>query len=452
MRIIDVTSKAVLTANLQSDTIFRFAVDIDLADINHQNPIIFPSNVIFQFCGGKISNGTVCGSNSFVEAEPYKIFENISFTGTWSCNHAYFEWFGAVGDGTTDDRAAIQKGLDSEFFHFMLLNKIYLINSHYVSADSPKDTSGAVIDTDNVGLSINQPIKIEGQAVESFGNGLLSQIRTDHSTDFNVLVQINSSNVELSGFIITGVRWDYEGTHQVQDLLATRHITRNGIDNNYYRLVLKRMYIRHCMRDCINLNTYLSRLERVDVGAGETGIVIRGILTTTAAEYRTSTILSGCYCWQCTSFGYKIMEMAYTTLESCAVDFNSQTGPSSVSGYPFTLGYPYYFLYCNNVSIISCGCECTTNIMYLEHCNGIRIDTLYQWSPTDLINKHDTTDDSKQIFTNSCNCISFNECIMGVIRQPSSPFILMQSSQNIEFNKCLLRTSDGSVSDTLITV
>lgn len=451
MRIIDVTSKAVLTANLQSDTIFRFTVDIDLADIHHENPIIFPSNVIFQFCGGKISNGIVRGSSTFVEAEPYMIFENISFTGTWNCDHAYFEWFGAVGNGTTDDRAAIQKGLDSEFFHFMLLNKIYLIKSHYVSADSPKDTSGAVVDTDNVGLSINQPMKIEGQAVESFGNGLLSQIRTDHSTDFNVLVQINSSNVELSGFIITGVRWDYEGTHQVQDLLATRHITRNGIDNNYYRLVLKRMYIRHCMRDCVNLNTFLSRLERVDVGWGDTGIVIRGILTSTDFEARTSTILSGCFCNRCLSFGYKIMEMGYTTLESCAVDYDSATGPASVSGYPFALGYPYYFYYCNNVSVIACGCECTTNLMYLEHCSGMRIDTLFNWSLPALVStvKKDT---DRQIFTNSCNCISFNECIMGVIRQNQDPFILMQNSQNIEFNKCLLRTSDGSVSGTLITI
>ena len=448
MRIINVLTQTDLTQNLQSGTIFRFTNDIDLTS----STIYFPSDVILQFYGGKISNGTVCGSNTFVEADPYMIFENISFTGTWSCDHAYFEWFGAVGNGTTDDRAAIQKGLDSEFFHFLLLNKTYLINSHYVSADSPKDTSGAVIDTDNVGLSINQPMKIEGQAVESWGTGLsnLSKIRTNHTTDFNVLVQINSSYVELNGFIITGQTQVNDGTLQVQDLLATRHIIRNGIDNNYYRLVLKKMFVRNCTRDCINLNTFLSRLERVDVGSGDTGIVIRGTLTSTTAEYRTSTILSGCYCWQCTSFGYKIMELAYTTLESCAVDFNSQTGPSSVSGYPFTLGYPYYFLYCNNINIISCGCECTTNIMYLEHCNGIRIDSLYQWSPTDLINKHPT--DNGQIFTNSCNCISFNECIMGVIRQPSSPFILMQNSQNIEFNKCLLRTSDGSVSGTLITV
>jgi len=449
MRIINVTSKAVLTANLQSDTIFRFAVDIDLT----ASTIYFSSSIILQFCGGKISNGKVSGSNTFVEAEPYMIFENISFTGTWSCDHAYFEWFGAVGDGTTDDRAAIQKGLDSEFFHFLLLNKTYLISSHYVSADSPKDTSGAVVDTDNVGLSINQPMKIEGQAVEGWGTSLsnLSKIRTNHTKEFNVLVQINSSYVELSGFIITGQTQANDGTFPVHDLLATRHIIRNGTDNNYYRLVLKKMFVRNCMRDCINLNTFLSRLERVDVGWGDTGIVIRGILTSTDFEARTSTILSGCFCNRCLSFGYKIMEMGYTTLESCAVDYDSATGPASVSGYPFALGYPYYFYYCNNVSVIACGCECTTNLMYLEHCSGMRIDTLFNWSLPALVStvKKDT---DRQIFTNSCNCISFNECIMGVIRQNQDPFILMQNSQNIEFNKCLLRTSDGSVSDTLITV
>ena len=144
--------------------------------------------------------------------------------------------------------------------------------------------------------------------------------------------------------------------------------------------------------------------------------------------------------------------MNYTILESCAVDYKSTTGPASVSGYPFSLGYPYYFYYCNNVSVISCGCESTTNLMYLEHCSGMKIDTFFNWSLPALVSA--IQDDlHRQIYANnSCNCISFNECIMGVIRQDSSPFILIQDSQNIEFNKCLLRTSDGSVSNTLVTI
>lgn len=438
MRIIDVTSKAVLTANLQSDTIFRFAVDIDLADINHQNPIVFPSNVILQFCGGKISNGILTGSNTFVEAEPYKIFENnLSINGYWSCDHAYFEWFGALGNGTNDDRASIQRGLDSVFSNFLLLNKTYIVDSYYTEGTT-------ILADDKVGLSINRPISIKGDIYAGFQCGTINS--------FNVLVQINSSYVELNGFNISGQKQNEPDTYLVKDLLATRYIDRDveNPDKNYYRLILKKMNIYYCTRDCVNLNTFLSRLERVNVGFGDTGIIIRGVLTPTDFEARTSTILSGCYCHLCTSFGYKIMEMGYTTLESCAVDYNSTTGPGSVSGYPFALGYPYYFYYCGNVSVIACGCECTTNLMYLEHSSGMRIDTFSNWSPTDLINKHTT--DNGQIFTNSCNCISFNECIMGVIRQNQDPFILMQSSQNIEFNKCLLRTSDGSVSDTLITV
>lgn len=51
---------------------------------------------------GQLSNGTIVGNVTSIDAPMMKIFDNITFSGTW-VNLNKPEWFGSVGDGVVDD-------------------------------------------------------------------------------------------------------------------------------------------------------------------------------------------------------------------------------------------------------------------------------------------------------------------------------------------------------------
>lgn len=96
-----------------------------------KDTLIIPNNSILMFKGGIISGGgTIIGSNTQIHADIVKLFSSeIVLTGTWKSKTIYSEWFGAVGDGVTDDTDAIRAALLSEGFKTCLfLDKVYIIN------------------------------------------------------------------------------------------------------------------------------------------------------------------------------------------------------------------------------------------------------------------------------------------------------------------------------------
>lgn len=67
--------------------------------------IQLPANVLLNFKGGFLNNGTIIGNESAIVSNSRNaIFESVDLAGSFNNEYTFLYWFGAVMDGTTDDR------------------------------------------------------------------------------------------------------------------------------------------------------------------------------------------------------------------------------------------------------------------------------------------------------------------------------------------------------------
>lgn len=95
----------------QENAIYEISYDFDL-NHNSMRAVTVPANCILHFTGGSISNGTLIGQDTEVQAGLVKIFNtNVTLEGSWK-NNGHIRWFGA-NPINNNNTVAIQKCLDS---------------------------------------------------------------------------------------------------------------------------------------------------------------------------------------------------------------------------------------------------------------------------------------------------------------------------------------------------
>lgn len=101
-----VASKNVLTQAMVGSANTRYIIQYDY-DLNGET-ITVPEGSMLDFQGGSISNGTINGNCTVVHSDSRIFGPDVTLTGSWSGNALSVRWFGAVGDGVTDDTQAFQ--------------------------------------------------------------------------------------------------------------------------------------------------------------------------------------------------------------------------------------------------------------------------------------------------------------------------------------------------------
>lgn len=137
-----------------------------------------PSGVTLEFRGGIISGAfTITGDDTKIVAEPKQIFNtNVTLVGTWNTNISYPEWFGATGDGATDDTTEIQKVLDFG-------GKVeFMPQKTYVSTGLTLSTSKSTY------------LELNGCTLKLSGSGTLIDIDNNH--DFSLQNSINNGYLD----------------------------------------------------------------------------------------------------------------------------------------------------------------------------------------------------------------------------------------------------------------
>jgi len=100
------------------DTLFEVTNDFDLKG----QKISLPDRSILFFRGGSFKNGELVGNNTTIYDAQYKVFEGVSFSGVWNVEEVNVKWFGALGDGKTDDTKAVKKAHEAAY-NFAVGNK-----------------------------------------------------------------------------------------------------------------------------------------------------------------------------------------------------------------------------------------------------------------------------------------------------------------------------------------
>lgn len=164
-----------------------------------------PENCLLRFNGGSIYNGTLVGNHTSIEGGKISSLTSVSLEGTW-CGSCRPEWFGARGDGITDDTDAIQKAFD-------LFERVEFGDSTYlVRADR---IDGIITDYTCEGacaLYANHDLSITGN------NSTIKLYHTDraYTKSKNYYAMVCGGSMEIEGITIDGQYSAYRGTYGIQ--------------------------------------------------------------------------------------------------------------------------------------------------------------------------------------------------------------------------------------------
>lgn len=254
--------------------------------------IVIPEGCILQFDGGSISGKyIITGTNTGINAPLVTILgTDISLAGTWNLREAYPEWFGAKGDGVSDDADAIQKSFEFRCPVYLQC-KVYGVNKSIELAEA------STISSCTSELNVLPGSLIYSTPDYTSKRGCIKAL-----SKITGVLWINGVGVSIKNVAIDG-----------NDKIADSGI---GQDRSLYksRIIIENCYIYNC-KIGISLSIYLSELSNNTCDQCEVGFRNESGKSATM----TSLSLIRNYAKNC-SVGYRFVGLIYSNFLNNACD------------------------------------------------------------------------------------------------------------------------------------
>lgn len=115
----------------------------------YKDGVVIGKNSILEFRKGSLNNGKIVFNNTHIKSKVSRIFSNNVYDGLINVPEAYPEWFGAEGNGLTDDTRAIQDAMNVSGNVCGVGNRVYAVRT-----DSPYKHC-LTVKNDSLTMSIN---------------------------------------------------------------------------------------------------------------------------------------------------------------------------------------------------------------------------------------------------------------------------------------------------------
>ena len=355
------------------NTIYVIQYDYCLAE----QTIEIPENCVLQFDGGSLRNGVLVGNETRINAGLVKIFDlSIDITDKWIVNESYPEWFGAKGDGITDDSLFIQKSIDS-FNVTSLTSKQYFLSEH---------------NDKNYILRVGSFKTLKGLYASASVNDSQFQIITDLKKETTVITFGNYSIIEH-----LGIRNRTQNTVEDRKTLITSAIGSTELKNNHIQF---KDIVVSGFHYGFHIDGWLVTYEKCDTHNCYIGF------NTFAGDDINNTSNTFINCWGHTSdsYAFEITYLFYSSFINCVGEYSGYT--ENVTTWKFNKVW--------GISLLSCGMEHGVRVIEIDFAHDINIINglfMLDTGGTGITNITDETFSKAFVFKN-CMGVKFDNCYM----------------------------------------